>query len=187
MSNLRELLIENPVIAALRKEEDLPGILKSNAQIIFVLCGNILTIAQVCQKLKEAGKIVFIHMDLMEGLRGDAAALAFIKEHADPVGIISTKTNIIKYGKNHGLKTILRIFMIDSLSLRTGIKNINETNPDAVEVMPGIAPKIIQAISDKTHAPIIAGGLIETKKDVMEALSAGAVAASTTAKELWEM
>jgi len=187
MSKLRELLIENPIIAALRSEADLANIISSNAQIIFILCGNILTIAEVCQKLQEAGKTVFIHMDLIEGLKGDAAAIEFIKKHAAPFGIISTKINIIKYAKQHGLQTILRIFMIDSLSLRTGVKNINDTTPDAVEVMPGIAPKIIQGICSKTTAPIIAGGLIETKKDVMEALAAGAVAASTAAKVLWEM
>jgi len=33
--------------------------------------------------------------------------------------------------------------------------------------------------------PIIAGGLIQTKKDIMESISAGAMAISTTKQELW--
>lgn len=187
MSKLIELLIENPVIAALKKNEELNSLLSSTAQIVFVLYGNILTIPEVCKKLKEAGKIVFIHIDLMEGLKADASGIEFIKKYADPEGIISTKVSVIKLARQYGLQTILRIFLIDSLSLKTGIKNINETNPNAVELMPGVATKVIQAMKNETAVPIIAGGLIQNKRDVMEALSAGAVAISTTSKQLWEM
>lgn len=187
MSKLSELLIENPVIAALKKNEELNSLLSSTAQIVFVLYGNILTIPEVCKKLKEAGKIVFIHIDLMEGLKADASGIEFIKKYADPEGIISTKVSVIKLARQYGLQTILRIFLIDSLSLKTGIKNINETNPNAVELMPGVATKVIQAMKNETAVPIIAGGLIQNKRDVMEALSAGAVAISTTSKQLWEM
>jgi glycerol uptake operon antiterminator len=53
--------------------------------------------------------------------------------------------------------------------------------------MPGIASKIINIIQNKVKAPIIAGGLINNKKDVIEALSSGAVAISTSSSELWNM
>ena len=35
------------------------------------------------------------------------------------------------------------------------------------------------------HVPVIAGGLIQTKQEVMEALRCGATAVSTGCKELW--
>ncbi len=83
---------------------------------------------------------------------------------------------------------IQRIFIIDSLSLKTGVKNILEHRPTAVEVMPGIASKIINKLETKVNnIPIIAGGLIKEKKDVIESLSAGAVAISTTSWELWDL
>jgi glycerol uptake operon antiterminator len=82
---------------------------------------------------------------------------------------------------------VLRLFIIDSHSLVTGIKNVLETCPDAVEVMPGIAIKLVERIKDKINVPIIAGGLISTKEDIIEALSKGVLAVSTSSEELWNM
>lgn len=187
MVRLKEMLIENPIISAIRNEKDLEKSILSKASIVFVLYGDILNISMICSRLKEKNKIVFVHVDLIEGLRGDAAGIKYIKEYANPEGIISTKASNIRYGNQLGLYTIQRIFVIDSLSLKTGIKNIHDTNPNAVEVMPGVASKIISVLEKEVRAPIIAGGLIKNKKDVMDSLSAGAIAISTTNYEIWDL
>jgi glycerol uptake operon antiterminator len=85
------------------------------------------------------------------------------------------------------LYTILRVFILDSQSLQTGIQNIHTVTPHAVEVLPGVASKIINIIKKDIHIPIIAGGLINTKKDVMDAMSAGALAVSTSNEEVWKL
>ncbi|ERI91724.1 glycerol-3-phosphate responsive antiterminator [Clostridiales bacterium oral taxon 876 str. F0540] len=187
MIKLEETLIENPVIAAIRNDNDLDKAIMSNAEVVFVLYGNLMNIKYICDKLKASEKIVFVHLDMIEGLRGDTFGIEYIKKYADPYGIITTKPTNIRHAKQFGLCTIQRIFIIDSLSLETGIKNIREVTPDAVEVMPGIASKIINIIENKVKVPIIAGGLINNKKDVLEALSSGAVAISTSGSELWNM
>ncbi|QLY80803.1 glycerol-3-phosphate responsive antiterminator [Clostridium intestinale] len=187
MNNLGEILIENPVVAAIRNEEDLDKVIESDVKIVFVLFGSIVNIAQICRQLKDHRKIVFVHIDLVEGLKGDSKGIEYVKKIAEPYGIISTKPTNIKYAKNLGLNTIQRIFIIDSLSLETGIKNIKTVQPDAVEVMPGVASKIIKSMEKKVHLPIIAGGLIQTKKDIIESIGAGAVAVSTTKRVLWEL
>ncbi len=185
MKNLKETLLENPVIGAIKSQADLEKVLQSNNSIVFVLYGDIMSISVICKKLAAEGKTVFIHLDLIEGLKADRRGIDFIKKYAAPYGVISTKTSNIKYAKQIGLKTVLRIFALDSLSLATGIKNINDTKPDAVEVMPGVANKIIASINENNPVPVIAGGLIQTKKDIMDALSSGAIAISTTKKNLW--
>jgi glycerol uptake operon antiterminator len=48
-------------------------------------------------------------------------------------------------------------------------------------------PKIISKIKDISSVPIIAGGLISDKEDVLSALSGGAVSISTTNQEVWFM
>lgn len=187
MDNLDEILIRNPVVAAIRDEADLAIVIRSKVKIVFTLFGNIIDIADICNQLKAYQKTVFIHIDLVEGLRGDIKGIEYIKKMVDPYGIITTKSSNIKYAKNFNLQTIQRLFVIDSLSLKTGIKSIQAVQPSAVEVMPGVASKIIKSLEQEIHLPIIAGGLIETKKDIMESLSAGAVAISTTARNLWEL
>ena len=59
------------------------------------------------------------------------------------------------------------------------------TKPDCIEILPGIMPKIIARIVRAQRIPVIAGGMIDDKEDVMQALKAGAMAISTTKQELW--
>lgn len=48
-------------------------------------------------------------------------------------------------------------------------------------------PKIIKKINKAVKVPIITGGLIEDKEDIINALGNGAMGISTTKKELWEI
>ena len=52
--------------------------------------------------------------------------------------------------------------------------------------MPGLMPKVIKKLSQKTYIPIITGGLIKEKEDVINAIKAGALSVSTTETSLWE-
>ncbi|MBU5483112.1 glycerol-3-phosphate responsive antiterminator [Clostridium sp. MSJ-11] len=187
MGNIKELLIENPIIAALRNDDDLEEVIKSKALIVFILYGNIINIGSICKKLEENKKLPFIHLDMIEGLKGDFSGIEFIKENANPRGIITTKTSNIKYAKQLGLYSIQRIFIIDSLFLEKGIKSIHDASPNAVEVMPGVASNIIANMEKEIGMPIIAGGLIKTKKDAMNSLAAGAIDISTNCKKLWNL
>ena len=53
--------------------------------------------------------------------------------------------------------------------------------------LPGLMPKMIRRLVQDTGKPVIAGGLISDKEDVTNALSAGAVAVSTTNPAVWRM
>lgn len=187
MRNLEELLAEVPIISAIRNHKDLERVINCDIKIVFVLYGSLVDIQDICGKLKAANKLVFIHVDMIDGLKSDANGVEYIKKLVNPYGIITTKTACVKYAKSHGLYTILRVFILDSQSLQTGINNIHSVTPHAVEVLPGVASKIINTIKKDIHIPIIAGGLINTKKDVMEAMSAGALAVSTSNEEVWKL
>ena len=59
------------------------------------------------------------------------------------------------------------------------------SSADFLEVLPGVMPKIIRQLARECDKPIIAGGLIRDKEDVVGALSAGAVAISSTNPDVW--
>ncbi len=75
--------------------------------------------------------------------------------------------------------------MLDSLSVETAIKSVKSTRPDAIELLPGIIPRVVARVCHETRIPVIAGGLIESKEDIIATLKAGAVGISTTKEELW--
>ena len=87
----------------------------------------------------------------------------------------------------YGLLTIQRAFILDSLSLNNLSGQLEQGKPDFVEILPGIMPRVITEISTRTRVPVIAGGLLRDKADVMAAMRAGASAVSTSAPELWDI
>ena len=82
---------------------------------------------------------------------------------------------------------MLRYFLIDSMALENIRNQQHGIRPDFIEVLPGIMPKVIREICKISRTPIIAGGLITDKEDVVGALSAGAIAVSTTNRGVWRM
>ena len=161
----------NPVIAAVRTDEEYLLATKSPVTAIFMLKADILTLPDLLACKRD--KSVYIHMEYLKKCGAD--------------GIISTKNHMISAAKELGLGTVQRFFIIDSVSVATALDIVASTKPDYAELMPGILPKAVKSFVDKTHTKIIAGGLIETKKDVLAALSAGADGVSTGRKELWDV
>lgn len=175
----------NPVIAAVKDVEKLDGALESDCEIIFLLCGNIFNLKAIVEKAKKMGKMIFIHIDLIDGFSRDATALSYIYEEIRPDGIISTKNSQLKTAKQLGLLTVQRLFIIDSLSIETTVKASVSINPDAIEIMPGIMPRITKKLSSQLDIPVIVGGLISEKDDIKNALESGAKGVSTSYADLW--
>lgn len=187
MNRIIQVVEENPVIGAVRKEQDLEDAIQSSVKVVFLLHADIFNITELVKKIKESGKKVFVHMDFLEGLGNDNKAVDYIIKVIKPHGIISTRSTHIKYAKKQGIFTIQRFFMIDSLSYETTVRTVNSVMPDMIEVMPGVIPCVIKRLSSQLFVPIIAGGLVDTKEDIIEVLKAGALGVSTGKKELWEL
>ncbi len=181
----RSQLEDCPIIAAVKDDEGLNKSLTGDNQIIFVLYGDICTIPQIVAKIKEAGRIAMVHMDLLTGVSAKEIAVDYLHETAGADGIITTKPALIKRAKELGMYTVLRIFLLDSMAYDNLLKQCSLCKPDCIEVLPGVMPKVIARIRKDEHTPIIAGGLISDKEDIMAALQAGAVSISTTKEELW--
>ncbi len=171
------------VIAAVKNGDALFRACQSGTEIIFDLAPNIENIEKYVSVCREFNKTLFVHIDLAEGIGKDKFGLKFLKKMGVD-GIISTRAAMIKAAKELEMKTVQRLFILDSHSLETA-ETIVKTAPDMVELMPGVIPVAISELHGKIDIPIIAGGLVRTKKDVEMILEAGAVAASTSQEDLW--
>jgi glycerol uptake operon antiterminator len=187
MKSVVESLEINPIIAALPHIEMPDILLSAPIEVVFILSGNILEIRERVGILKDNGKKVFVHADLIEGLGRDLPAVDFIQKEVKPDGILSTRSNLLKHAKNIGLVTVQRLFLVDSLSFESGIKMVKSYEPDFVEVMPGIIPRAIGELRSNIRQPIIAGGMITHKDDIIQAIKAGGLAVSTSKSSLWEL
>ena len=151
-----------------------------------MLFGDLTNIKELGDMIYESGKVGILHIDLVEGLSNKEVVIKFLKCETKFNGIISTKPQMIKSAKNSKLLAIQRVFVYDSISYENMKKHILEES-DAIEVLPGIMPKVINNISSFSTKPIIAGGLIENKEEIIQALSAGASCVSTSKIGNWDI
>ncbi|WP_305767328.1 glycerol-3-phosphate responsive antiterminator [Candidatus Epulonipiscium viviparus] len=185
--NVIELLEEAPIIAAVKDWDGLEKAQTAPVNVVFVLFGDVCNIGKIIKRLKAAGKFVVVHLDLIEGLESKPISVQFLKETTQVNGIISTKISVITAAHKLGLTTVMRFFVLDSLSVENIKKQTKTRCIDFVEILPGIAPKIIKKLVKELSIPLITGGLISDKEDVITALQQGALALSTTNSDIWEL
>ena len=180
------LLERTPVLPAVKEPETLDRALCHDGAAVFLLCGDILNIAGLVDRVHRAGKQAVVHGDLVAGLAPRELAVDYLRScGAD--GIISTRPHIIRRGRELGMLTVLRVFAIDSKAVGNLQKETEMVTPDVIEILPGTLPKIIEKLSGKLPVPLIAGGLMTDKCDIVSALQAGALCASTSEETLWEV
>jgi len=177
-------LEREPVIPALKDSEQLARCADASCPVVFVLCGDILNIGEVIGHLHDLGKKAVIHADLVAGLASREIAVDFL-HRCGADGIISTRPLLVRRAKALGLLAVLRMFALDSKAVSNLKGETEACSPDMVEVLPGTLPRVVERLRQEVKVPLIAGGLLETKQEVTEALSAGAAAISTGAEALW--
>jgi len=181
-SEILDCLEQNPVIAAIR-DDGWDAALRSPAQVLFYLSADLVTVSSRIQAAHSAGKILLVHMDLADGIGKDRSGLRYLAQ-CGVDGILSTKSQLIRCARELGLITVQRFFALDSKGMESIEEMLRTSNPHLMEIMPGVIGKAIRRFCD-SGIPVIAGGLVETKAEVTQALNCGAAAVSTGQEALW--
>lgn len=176
------------VIPACRTEEDFACALSlPRAPGLITLFGDINSLPGILQRANAAGKLLLVHLDLLDGVGRDRAGIVFLSK-LGVKGLITTKPHLGKLAGQEGMRVIQRMFLVDSESLRTGIHLLKGFRPDAIEALPAFTPaSVLSELKAATDVPILAGGLVRSKDDVMRAVANGACAVSTSRRELWDL
>ena len=184
-NRMEELFAENVVIPGIKSDSDIPLVLSSDLKIVFTLYGEVGTISTVVKRLKDAGKIVFVNIDMVEGFSSKNAVIDYMAAtKAD--GIISSKSAILRYAKSKGFYTIHRFFVVDSAAYHSIGKQLEISQADFINIVPGW-PKIISWTVAEHKKPVIAAGNVCDKQSILDSLSAGAIAICSTNHSVWEL
>lgn len=181
----KEAIEDSPIIAAIKDDDGLQKCLNSDSRVIFILYGDICSISDIVETVKSSGKIAMVHLDLITGLSSKEIAVDFVKKYTKADGIITTKPALIKRAKELDLYTILRLFVLDSMAYENIERQLHTAKPDLIEVLPALMPKVVSKICALSSVPVIAGGLISDKEDVMSLLEAGVISISSTNQNVW--
>lgn len=187
MSIFFEKVSENPIVASINDLDKLDAALESPCQVISLLTGNIFNLKEISHRVHQANKSLLIYVDEIDGFSKDTWGLEYIVKNIPLDGIISSKENIVKQSKDMGVFTIRRVFIPDSAALDLILYSIRKNRPHALEILPGIIPRVIKRIVEETKIPLLAGGLISDLEDIKSCLDSGAMAVSTSNNDIWYM
>ncbi|WP_018664897.1 glycerol-3-phosphate responsive antiterminator [Heyndrickxia acidiproducens] len=174
------------ILPASSNMKEFEKFLRSDYKIGIFLELHIAQLKHVTAMAKAHGKKMIYHVDLIQGIKSDDYATEYLCQEFKPYGLISTKSSVIQKAKQKGVVSIQRMFLIDSHALEKSYKLIERSQPDYIEVLPGIAPWMISEVKDRLGIPIFAGGLIRTQEEVEKAIKAGAKGITTSDTALWE-
>ncbi len=184
---LLDALRDDPVIASVKDVGALDDVLASDRGVVFVLFGSVLDVADVVARAKDAGKTVLVDVDLLDGFSSRDVVVTWLAANTRADGVLSTKSNLVRAARRAGLVAVQRFFLVDSFSYHQLPRVVEQARPDAIEILPGCMPRVITWLRSDTDVPVIAGGLVCDKADVMAALGAGAVAVASSNRDVWDM
>jgi glycerol uptake operon antiterminator len=178
-------LAQFPRGAAIKGRGQVDLALASRSQVLFVLSGDGLQLGPVVQRIHAAGKLVAVHLDLVDGLAESHAGVRWLARcGAD--AIISSHGHVVRATRDEGLIAIQRLLVVDDAAIEAGLHAIERARPDIVELLPGITlPHIAHVLLPRLAVPLLAGGFIRTVEDVEAVLAAGALAVTTSSTDLW--
>ncbi|HEV8223739.1 MAG TPA: glycerol-3-phosphate responsive antiterminator [Rubrobacteraceae bacterium] len=183
---LRALKV-NPVIPAVRgRDGDLERALAGDHAAIFVLGGDVFQMLERVRRRPYRRPFICVNVDMVGGVASDPSGIRFLAREVD--GVISTHRNVVQIARSNGALAIQRLFAIDTSAVERGLKVLRQADPDAVEILPGLAfPEIVESYRAALNKPVLAGGLIKDRPTAAAILEAGAVGVSTSDHRLWKL
>ncbi|GAX88463.1 glycerol-3-phosphate responsive antiterminator [Effusibacillus lacus] len=176
---------KNAVIPAVRGFKDLEKAIAAPSDTIFLLEGEIIHLRNIVESVKKNKKKIYLHMDLIKGIKEDEASIHFLAKEIKVDGIISTRTSSLLFAKKYGLTTVQRGFLLDSHSLKTVVNTAINCKPDYIELLPSFSYPKLRHIKEETGTEVILGGFIDRTDELPMLFEAGAIAVSTSRPALW--
>jgi glycerol uptake operon antiterminator len=170
--------------AAITAGDQVDDALDSLAPVVFVLRGNGLHIGSLVKRIHAADKLAAVHVDLVGGLRADRASVAWLAA-AGVDAVISSHGQLMGPIRHEGMTAILRLLLTRRSQLDTAVGAIARSNPNIVEVLPGVILPSVAPLLPDFGVPVLAGGFIRTARDVEAVLATGALGVTTSAGQLW--
>ena len=179
-------LADAPCCAAIVDWARLDAALASRAAAIFVLRGNGLDLSDLVRRVHDEGKLIAVHLDLVDGLKPDHWGVAWLARcGADAV--ITSHGQLMSVIRNEGAIAIHRLLLSRREHLETAVAALARSRPDIVEILPGVILPAIAGLLPALDVPMLAGGFIRTPLDARAVLASGAVGVTTSSEGLWDL
>ncbi|MFQ8953551.1 MAG: glycerol-3-phosphate responsive antiterminator [Oscillospiraceae bacterium] len=159
MKPVIEALERTPVIAATDRVGWQSAVL-SDAEVLFHLGADIITVSDDIKAAKQNSKFVFIHIDLADGIGKDKAE-SIGSKHSSGRNYFHPY-QLIRAAHDSGLLAVQRFFILDSKGMHSISETIENTCPDLIEIMPGYRRRL--KLLPRTKSPLLREGLLKPSR-----------------------
>jgi glycerol uptake operon antiterminator len=184
LSEFLARLAESPCCAAITSDGHLEAALASRVSALFILRGDGLELRPLVRRVHAAGKLVAVHLDLVDGLRPDRTAIAWLAR-AGVDAVISSHGQLMPAVRRERMVGIHRLLLVRHGLLDSGLSAVTRSEADIVEVLPGVILPDVRALLPRLNVPLLAGGFIRTEEEARAARAAGAAGVTTSTESLW--
>ena len=172
-------------LPALSNFSMIKAFLKTDITYCILVDFQLAEIGNIIEDLKEKGRKVLVHIDMIKGLSADEYGAIHLIQNYRVDGIISIKPKVISTCKKRNVIGMQRIFLKDSISLKRSLEVISKSKPDCLEILPATNTDVIQYIKDTLQCEVFSGGLLSSEAHVQECLKAGAIGVTVSNPDLW--
>jgi glycerol uptake operon antiterminator len=178
-------LADAPCCAAITSDTQLEAALASQVAIVFILRADGLDLKATIRRIHQAAKLVAVHLDLVDGIRPDAAGVAWLaRTGAD--AMISSRGQLMPAIRREGLVAIHRLLLVRRSLVDGAVTAVTKSGADIVEILPGVILPDVAPLLTRIRVPLLAGGFIRTEAEATAALRAGAAGVTTSSSALWQ-
>lgn len=178
-------MLNNGIIPSIDNMKTFEYFLASDYEYCFLIDIHISMLEKMVQEAHKLDKKIIVHIDLLKGISSDECGVEYLCQRLKVDGIISTRRKTVEAAKRCNKIGILRVFLIDSKSLKMGLELAKHLQPDYLEILPAIAYTIVDRIKKETSVSIIGGGLLDNMEAVRLALSSGFESVSLSDSNIW--
>jgi len=159
-----------PVITTMKGLEDF---LLTPLKVFILQDIHINHLGYMVKTAHEHNREVIVHIELIQGLANDEYGAQYLTQQMHVDGVISSKPKIVEMTQKNHCLGILRIFIMDSKSVKRSLQIIETLKPDVVEFLPSLIYEIFPNFIHDLKTEVWAGGLVHNQSQIDAILETG--------------
>lgn len=174
------------ITPSIRNIKDLDYALTLKNEYVLLAETHIGSLQSIADRCHKHGKKVMVNFDLIKGLSSDNTAIMLLENMFHVDAVIDSNLYNLSRMSSQKFKKIHKIILKDSKSVETGLRNIQNSKSDMIELSPahyGLA--FIHEFKKIKDVPYILSGFISTPELVEEAQEKGFYGVTVSNRKLW--
>lgn len=140
----------------------------------------------VLAEVTAHGQFALVNIDTCPGFGRDDTALSHLVQ-LGAAGVLSTRLATIQRARQLGLVAIQIMFVTDRSAVAKGLAAVRSATPHLVQFMPAPVLGHLTAAQRSSLGRFFVSGFVQHADDVAAARALGAVGASSSSSELWQL